>query len=139
MAADSYDCKRMDGFRDTILLAVMPVFFLSTGLRTEWGVGGALVFGAAAVLPVAAVAGKLLSVQIAGKLLRWTKGEAGVICWLLQTKALIMMIIANILLDDHIITNDAFTALRLMAVGSTMLTIPIVTRLMKRLKAAHAS
>ncbi|CAN5343475.1 cation:proton antiporter [soil metagenome] len=135
LEADSFDRKRMDGFRDNILLAVMPVFFLSTGLRTEWGVGGAVVFGAAALLLVAAVAGKLLGVQIAGKLLRWKKGEAGVIGWLLQTKALIMIIFANILLDKHIITNAAFTALLLMAVGSTMLTIPIVTRLLKRLTA----
>ena len=138
LEADLFDRRRMDGFRDNILLAVMPVFFLSTGLRTEWGVGGAVVFGAAALLLVAAVAGKLLGVQIAGKLLRWRKGEAGVIGWLLQTKALIMIIFANILLDKHIITNAAFTALLLMAVGSTMLTIPVVSRLIDRLTKAGA-
>jgi hypothetical protein len=42
-----------------------------------------------------------------------------------------MIIFANILLDRQIITNDAFTALLLMAVGSTMLTIPMVTQLLK--------
>ena len=35
---------RLDGFRQFLLLAVMPVFFLSTGLKTQWGVGGAMVF-----------------------------------------------------------------------------------------------
>ena len=30
--------------------ALMPVFFLSTGLRTEWGMGGASVLAAAALL-----------------------------------------------------------------------------------------
>jgi Kef-type K+ transport system membrane component KefB len=50
-----------------------------------------------------------------------------VIGWLLQTKALIMIIFANVLLDRRIITNETFTALLLMAVASTMLTVPVVT------------
>jgi Kef-type K+ transport system membrane component KefB len=128
-----FDQKQMDQFRHHILLAVMPVFFLSTGLRTQWDVGGLMVFGAAALLLVASVAGKLLGVQIAGKILKWEKGEASVIGWLLQTKALIMIIFANILLDKQIITNETFTALLLMAVGSTMLTIPIVAPKLKKM------
>ena len=47
--------------------------------------------------------------------------------WFLQTKALIMIIFANVLLDKHIITSETFTALLLMAVASTMLTVPVVT------------
>ena len=131
---DWFDRKRMDQFRDHILLAVMPVFFLSTGLKTEWGVGGLMVFGAAALLLVASVAGKLLGVHIAGRLLKWEKGEASIIGWLLQTKALIMIIFANILLDKQIITNETFTALLLMAVASTMLTTPFVKPALAKLK-----
>ena len=127
----SFDRRQMESFRDTILMAVMPVFFLSTGLRTEWGVGGLAVFGAAALLLAAAVVGKLAGVHLAARIQRWPKGEAGIIGWLLQTKALIMIIFASILLDKAIITNSAFTALLLMAVGSTMLTIPLVTRMLK--------
>jgi Kef-type K+ transport system membrane component KefB len=126
-----FDRSKMDQFRDHILLAIMPVFFLSTGLRTQWDVGGAAVFLAAGVLLVAAVSGKLAGIHLAGRILKWPRGEASAIGWLLQTKALIMIIFANILLDRQIITNDAFTALLLMAVGSTMLTIPMVTPLLK--------
>ncbi|MBX9574851.1 MAG: cation:proton antiporter [Caulobacteraceae bacterium] len=130
-----FDRERMDRFRDSVLIAFMPVFFLSTGLRTQWDMGGVAVFGAAALLLVASVAGKLAGVHLAGRLLKWRPGEASVIGWLLQTKALIMIIFANILLDKGVITNAAFTALLLMAVGSTMLTIPIVTPRLKRLLA----
>jgi Kef-type K+ transport system membrane component KefB len=130
-----FNQKQMDAFRDHILLAVMPVFFLSTGLRTQWDVGGVAVFGAAALLLAASVTGKLAGVHLAGKILKWEKGEASIIGWLLQTKALIMIIFANILLDKQIITNTTFTALLLMAVGSTMLTIPIVTPKLKKLGA----
>ena len=85
------------------------------------------------VLLVASVAGKLVGVHIAGKILKWKPGEASLIGWLLQTKALIMIIFANILLDKQIITNATFTALLLMAVASTMLTIPVVTPKLKQL------
>lgn len=127
-----FGAERMDRFRGTILLAVMPVYFLSTGLKTQWGVGGAAVFAAAALLLLASVGGKLAGVHLAGRILKWPKGDARAIGWLLQTKALIMIIFANILLDKHIITNETFTALLLMAVASTMLTIPIVAPMLKR-------
>jgi Kef-type K+ transport system membrane component KefB len=126
-----FDPTKMDLFRNHILLALMPVFFLSTGLKTQWDVGGVAVFLATGLLLFASVAGKLTGVHLAGRILKWPKGEARVIGWLLQTKALIMIIFANILLDRQIISNDAFTALLLMAVGSTMLTMPMVTPLLK--------
>jgi Kef-type K+ transport system membrane component KefB len=72
-------------------------------------------------------------VHLAGKILKWKKGEASVIGWLLQTKALIMIIFVNILLDKHIITSDTFTALLLMAIVSTMLTVPMVYKKLQRL------
>jgi Kef-type K+ transport system membrane component KefB len=134
MDGDWFDQRQMDGLRHNVLLIVMPVFFLSTGLRTNWQVGGEAVFVTAALLLVASVAGKLLGVRIAGRILRWEPGEASVIGWLLQTKALIMIIFANILMDKAIITSETFTALLLMAVASTMLTVPVVTPKLQRLR-----
>lgn len=129
-----FNQEKMDLFRSHILLAIMPVFFLSTGLRTQWDVGGLMVFGAAFLLLLASVSGKLFGVQIAGKILKWKKGEASIIGWLLQTKALIMIIFVNILLDKQIITNETFTATLLMAVMSTMLSIPMVTPKLKAIE-----
>ena len=122
----------MDRFRSVVLLTLMPVFFLSTGLRTQWDGGGIAVFAAAAMLLTAGIAGKLIGTALAGRVLGWKKGEAWLIGWLLQTKALIMIIFANILLDKGIISGTAFTALLLMAVGSTMLTIPVTSPLLRR-------
>lgn len=134
MDGDWFDQKQMDGLRHNVLLIVMPVFFLSTGLRTNWQVGGEAVFATAALLLVASIAGKLLGVRIAGRILHWEPGEASIIGWLLQTKALIMIIFANILMDKGIITSETFTALLLMAVASTMLTVPVVTPKLQRLQ-----
>ena len=133
MDSDWFDEEKLDLLRHHVLLVMMPVFFLSTGLRTNWAMGGAAVFIAAGVLLVASVVGKLAGLHLAGRVLGWPKGEAGVIGWLLQTKALIMIIFANVLLDKHIITSETFTALLLMAVASTMLTIPVVAPGLKRM------
>jgi len=134
MDGEWFDQEHMDMLRHNVLLVMMPVFFLSTGLRTNWDVGGVAVFAAAGLLLVVSVAGKLLGIHIAGRVLRWAPGEASIIGWLLQTKALIMIIFANILLDKQIITNETFTALLLMAVASTMLTVPIVSPKLLKMK-----
>jgi Kef-type K+ transport system membrane component KefB len=129
-----FNLEEMDKLRHFVLLVIMPVFFLSTGLRTDWDVGGMAVFAAAAMLLVASVSGKLAGLHLAARILKWQKGEASIVGWLLQTKALIMIIFANVLLDKQIITNETFTALLLMAIASTMLTVPLVAPKLKRMK-----
>jgi Kef-type K+ transport system membrane component KefB len=126
MDADWFGQEQLDALFKNVLLVLMPVFFLSTGLRTKWDLGGYSVFFVGGLLLLASVGGKLAGAHIAGKLLKWKSGEASIIGWLLQSKGLIEIIFANILLDKQIITSETFTALLLMAVGSTMLTIPIV-------------
>jgi Kef-type K+ transport system membrane component KefB len=86
-----FNQERMDLLRHHVLLVNMPVFFLSTGLRKNWELGGATVFIAAGVLLLASVAGNLAGVHMAGRILGWRPGEASMIGWLLQTKALIMI------------------------------------------------
>jgi Kef-type K+ transport system membrane component KefB len=128
MEAKWFGTAALDQFRNVVLVVLMPVFFLSTGLRTTWELGGLAMFAGALVLLLAAVIGKLAGVALAGRMLGWPKGEALVIGWLLQTKALIMIVFANILLDKGVISSDSFTALLLMAVASTVLTVPVVRR-----------
>jgi Kef-type K+ transport system membrane component KefB len=126
MDAEWFDQAALDALFKNVLLVLMPVFFLSTGLRTQWSLGGYPVFFAGGLLLLASVGGKLAGAHIAGRILHWKGGEASIIGWLLQSKGLIEIIFANILLDKGIITGGTFTALLLMAVGSTMLTIPVV-------------
>jgi Kef-type K+ transport system membrane component KefB len=134
MDSEWFEQKQMDLLRHHVFLLLMPVFFLSTGLRTNWEVGGSAVFIVAAILLFASVSGKLIGIQIAGKILKWQPGEASIIGWLLQTKALIMIVFSNVLLDKQIITSETFTALLLMAVASTMLTVPVTYPKLERMK-----
>jgi Kef-type K+ transport system membrane component KefB len=130
-----FNTDTLDHLRDNVLLVLMPVFFLSTGLRTQWDMGGWMVAVMGLVLLGAAVGGKLLGVGLAARTLGWRPGEAGLVGWLLQTKGLIEIIFASVLLDKGIISQATFTALLLMAVGSTMLTVPMVTPRLAALKA----
>ncbi len=129
--AEWFDRQRLVFFRDCVLLALMPVFFLSTGLKTSWALHGAGVCAAAAVLLLASVGGKLLGTRVAAAMLGWEKRDGPLVGWLLQTKALIMIIFAEILLEKRILTPETFTALLLMAVASTMLTNPMVKAKLK--------
>jgi Kef-type K+ transport system membrane component KefB len=121
-----FDQQNHDQFRNHIMMAMMPVFFISTILRTEWSVG----YGS---MLLASIGGKKLGLPIAGRLLKWKKGESSVIGWLLKTKALIVIIFANSLLDKQIISNDTFTALLIMAVFSAMLTMPMTTSVLSKM------
>jgi Kef-type K+ transport system membrane component KefB len=132
MDAVWFEQVEMDRFRHYLLLGFMPVFFLSTGLRTNWDLGGSAVLLAAGVLTLAAVGGKLIGTTLAGRILGWERGEAAIIGWLLQTKGLIMIIFVNVLLDKDLISGESFTALLLMAVLSTMLTVPMVSGRLRR-------
>ncbi|HET7794949.1 MAG TPA: cation:proton antiporter [Rhizobacter sp.] len=130
-----FDQKHLDALRHNVLLVAAPVYFLSTGLRTNWQVGGASVLVAAGAMLLAAVVGKLLATHLAARILKWQPGEGALIGWFLQTKGLVMIIFANVLLDKAMITDETFTALLLMAVFSTMLTTPMVAPMLVRLRA----
>ena len=131
---DWFDLPRLDALRANVLLVLMPVFFLSTGLRTQWDLGGLAVFAVTAGLVLVSVSGKLLGLALAARLQGWAPGEAAAVGWLLQTKGLIEIIFASILLDRKIISADTFTALLLMAVISTMLTVPMVAPRLTKLQ-----
>lgn len=115
-------------FRNYVLLLIMPIFFLSTGLRTEWELNNPIVIGLAVVLFCVQAFGKILGIRIAAIVNKWDKKEATTIGWLLQTKALIEIIFCTMMLDKGIISAQMFTALLFMAIFSTVATTPVVTR-----------
>lgn len=127
-----FERQQLTHMRRFVLLALMPVFFLSAGLRTTWSLGGPTVLLAAAALSAAAIGGKLLGTALAGRTLGWSRGEATIIGWLLQNKGLVMIVFAEVLLDKQLISDASFTALLLMGLLSTVLTVPMVAPRLQR-------
>lgn len=130
---DWFKKEKIDSLRLHVLVLLMPIFFLSTGLKTNWQLSGYIVIGLAFIMFFAQLLGKFIGIKIASSLLGWKRGEASIIAWLLQTKALIEIIFVNILLDKGIISNQMFTVMLLMALMSTMCTIPMVTPKLKKI------
>lgn len=126
-----FDEEDFLSFRNNVLMVLMPVFFLTTGLRTDWGGSSFSVFLVAVILLISSVSGKVGGVYIASKLNKWKPKEFLTVGFLLQTKALIEIIFCTILLDKGVISPQMFTSLVIMAVLSTMITYPVVSRVIK--------
>ena len=121
----------LNNLRKYVLLLIMPVFFLSTGLKTDWQLTDLSVVCLAFALFICQAIGKILGVSISAKILRWPSRDARIIGWLLQTKALIEIIFCTVMLDKGIISAEMFTALLFMAILSTVSTTPVVSRMLK--------
>jgi hypothetical protein len=50
-----------------------------------------------------------------------------------------MIIFVNVLLDKRIVTSETFTATLLMAIGSTMLSVPVASPKLRRLTTTSCS
>lgn len=126
--------ETLENLRKYILLLIMPVFFLSTGLKTGWKLNDLAVVYVAVILFVCQAFGKIFGVSLSAKILKWPTKDAKIIGWLLQTKALIEIIFCTVMLDKGIISSEMFTALLFMAILSTMATTPVVSRLLVKNK-----
>lgn len=123
--------ETLENLRKYVLLLIMPVFFLSTGLKTGWELTDLTVIYVAVILFVCQAFGKIMGVSLSAKILKWPAKDAKIIGWLLQTKALIEIIFCTVMLDKGIISSEMFTALLFMAILSTVSTTPIVSRMLK--------
>ncbi|WP_165988170.1 cation:proton antiporter [Streptomyces sp. YIM 98790] len=111
----------------------LPMFFVYSGLNTEFEVfadPGVLMFGVAAV--VLAVAGKFGGCWAAARL----RGEPGTVALrvgvLMNARGLMQLIALNIGLEAGIVSQELFAALVLVALVTTVMTVPVLNWLDRR-------
>lgn len=110
-----------------VLVFFLPIFFTYTGLRTNvLGLDSASEWGWCTAIFAAAVASKILPVYVAGRIAGLTGPEASIIGALMNTRALMELIVLNIGLSLGVIPQDVFTMLVIMAIGTTMMTGPLL-------------
>lgn len=116
-----------------VLVFFLPIFFTYTGLRTNVpGLATIEDWAWCAAIFAVAVASKIAPVYLAARLAGLGRAEARLIGVLMNTRALMELIVLNIGLNLGFIPQDVFTMLVIMAIATTVMTGPLLQYLLKR-------
>jgi Kef-type K+ transport system membrane component KefB len=120
---------------DFVTVFFLPIFFTYTGLRTDIGVmTGAQLWLLCGLVVLAAVAGKLGGCTLAARWNGFSWREASLIGIMMNTRALMELIVINIGYELGIIPRSVFFMLVLMAIVTTFITAPIMRRISPALR-----
>jgi Kef-type K+ transport system membrane component KefB len=118
--------------RDFVSAFFLPIFFAYTGLRTNIGSLESLPLWLwCGAVTAAAIAGKFGGCALAARLTGSSWREAGCIGALMNTRALMALIVINLGKDLGVIPESVFCMLILMALTTTIMTTPILLRWMR--------
>ncbi|MFJ9928519.1 MULTISPECIES: cation:proton antiporter domain-containing protein [Streptomyces] len=116
--------------RSVAVPLLLPLFFVQTGLRTDLGgLHDATEWLWAAAILLLAIAGKWGGATLAARAVGQDTRSAAAIGALMNCRGLTELIVLNIGYDMHVISAEVFTMLVLMALLTTALTGPVLTRL----------
>jgi len=105
---------------------LLPMFFINSGLNTSISlIASPSILGIAALLLIAAIAGKGIACGIAARLGGETKKDAFAIGALMNARGLMELILLNIGYERGMITQTLFTILVIMAVVTTVMAVPL--------------
>jgi Kef-type K+ transport system membrane component KefB len=121
--------ERLD---DLVRVMFLPAFFAFTGMRTEIGLlTGWQDWLLCALIITAATMGKFGGSFIAARVAGLARPDAAALGILMNTRGLVELIVLNIGLDIGIISPRLFTMLVVMALVTTLMTTPVLDRLMR--------
>jgi len=117
---------------DIVRVMFLPAFFAFTGLRTEIGLVNTLDdwLLCGAIIAVA-TAGKFGGTVLASKLVGLDWRDSAALGILMNTRGLVELIVLNIGLDLGVISPRLFTMLVIMALVTTLMTSPVLSRLLR--------
>jgi len=113
--------------QDFVRAFFVPIFFMYTGLRTDVGtMGGATMWGLFALTIATAVLAKFVPSTIAARASGFSWPDSFSMGVLMNTRALMELIVLNIGLDLGVIPKSVFFMYTLMAVITTFMTAPLL-------------
>lgn len=116
-----------------VLVFFLPVFFTYTGLRTNiLGLTTATDLEWLAIALSAAILGKIVPVYFAARLSGFNRDDSMILGSLMNTRALMELIVLNIGYDLGFIPQKVFTILVIMAVTTTVMTGPLLKVLLRQ-------
>lgn len=109
----------------------LPVFFTYTGLRTNIGLLNSVdLWLFAALVLAAAVVGKVAGCGLAARLGGLSWRDAGCVAVMMNTRGLMGLVAINVGREMGVVPDDVFCMLVLMAIVTTVLTVPLLKRLL---------
>ncbi|KAI5071376.1 hypothetical protein GOP47_0013627 [Adiantum capillus-veneris] len=122
----------IDKVEDFITVLMLPLFFASSGLKTNLGsINSAKGVGFLVLLVLTAGVGKIGASAIVGRFLNLNLREAFAFGFLMNTKGLVELIVLNIGLDLGVFDDQTFAILVLMCLILMFFTTPAVMALYK--------
>lgn len=122
-----------------VMVFFLPIFFTYTGLRTNiGGLDSAAAWGWCLLLIVLATLGKFGASYLAARWAGMSHHEGKVIGVMMNTRALMELIVINVGYDLGVISQQVFTMLVLMAIFSTVITTPGLRRWLPKMGVAVA-
>jgi len=116
-----------------VLVFFLPIFFAYTGLRTNiGGLDSLALWGWCGLTLLLATVGKFGGAYFGARWSGLDRDEAKVLGVLMNTRALMELIIINVGLDLGVISQNVFTMLVIMAIISTLVTTPGLNRWLPR-------
>ncbi|MCS7160547.1 MAG: cation:proton antiporter [Gemmatales bacterium] len=117
---------------DFLTAFFLPIFFTYTGLRTNVGtLDSWTLWGFCGLVCLAAIAGKLGGCTLAARLGGFHWREAFCIGTMMNTRALMALVVINVGRDLGVISDSVFCMLVLMAVLTTLMTTPLLLLVMR--------
>jgi len=118
--------------RDFVTVFFLPIFFTYTGLRTDIGtMSGRTLWIMCGLVLLAAFVGKFGGCSLAARANGLPWREASIIGVMMNTRALMELIVINIGFELSVIPKSVFFMLVVMAVASTYITAPLLRRLIR--------
>ncbi len=111
---------------DIVVVFLLPIFFTYSGLNADLsGIFQMHLLWPSLIILVGAIAGKYFGCAFAMRRMGFSWGESSAIGGLMNARGLMELIVVNIGLTYGIISQDLYSALILMAVITTALSMPI--------------
>lgn len=124
--------------RDFVTVFFLPIFFTYTGLRTDIGtMRGGLLWALCGLVLLTAFVGKFGGCWLAARMNGLPWREASMIGIMMNTRALMELIVVNIGFELGVIPKSVFFMLVLMAVVTTYITTPVLRRLLRSSELQH--
>ena len=117
---------------DFVTVFFLPIFFTFTGLRTNVGsLDSPEAWRWCLAVFAVAVVGKWGGCGLAARLSGVPAGEAACVGVLMNTRALMELIVINVGMDLGVIPPAVYCMLVLMAIGTTLMATPLAARLLR--------